>query len=536
MRLPGRISAFVAAVAAVFLLHSCSGLDVEFPPEQPDGYIALLNIYNSGEEYCSFKSLELTTLLTFESRTLSVKHTEMEVHDCTSGGCPPVCVDDSGRYWLISGENSWIGYHEGLPNESAQPVYVYVDEETLHMLISNGNRIDFDKIDESLIPEKFMMPTVRITHSGSIKKDTYVEGNVTISDPDRHYSQEMSFSLPMKIKGRGNSTWGMPKKPYRIKLSEKKEVLGMAANKDWVLLANYADKSLMRNTAAMKVSRILEFPWTPASRQVEVYINNSYCGVYDLFEHKEVAKEKVNIGKEDYYLEIEQTIDEPNYFWTSKGVPIQIKYPEELTSEQKEYVKKYFKDFESTLYGSNFKNATTGYATYIDVDSFIDNFIIEELSKDIDGNVRKSSFLTLEKGGKLKFYHQWDFDLAFGNADYFPDGNNGPTGWWIKDYGTSSTKGNGWYYRLFQDPTFVKKVQKRWDEVYPQLKKVPDFIEKSVTEMGDAPTRNFKKWNILGTYVWPNVKVTGSYAGEVAYLENFYKERLEWIDTNIDKL
>ena len=175
------------------------------------------------------------------------------------------------------------------------------------------------------------------------------------------------------------------------------------------------------------------------------------------------------------------------------------------------------------------------------MDSLIDNYIIHELAKDIDGNIRKSSFLSWSgTTHKIRFCHVWDFDLSFGNADYFPwDMNdcqgepNGPYGWWIKDYGSNSTKGNGWYDRLFQDPAFVSAVQDRWAEVFPELKRMPEYLEKLVKEMGDAPERNFKKWDILGTYVWPNVKVTGSYEGEIRYLVDFYTKRLEWLDSKL---
>ena len=153
-----------------------------------------------------------------------------------------------------------------------------------------------------------------------------------------------------------------------------------------------------------------------------------------------------------------------------------------------------------------------------------------------DGNVRKSSFLVLREGGKLEFYHQWDFDLAFGNANYFADGNNGPTGWYVKDYDSNDNKGKGWYSRLFEDRAFVERVQARWDELYPELLKLDEFIDKAAEELGEGPGRNFKKWDILGTYVWPNVKVTGSYEEEVKYLKSFYLQRLEWMNRELAKL
>ena len=260
-----------------------------------------------------------------------------------------------------------------------------------------------------------------------------------------------------------------------------------------------------------------------------------------------MTRNKVNIdlAAGDMYLEIEQSIDAPCYFWTSRcGVPVQFKEPETPPAATQEWVRSFFNEFETALWGKDFKDPEKGYAAYIDVRSFIDNYIIRELAKDIDGNVRKSAFLTLLKSdGKLHFCHVWDFDLSYGNADYFPwdmDGcngdPNGPYGWWVKDYNTASNKWEGWYNRLFQDPAFVAAVQDRWSEVYPELSRMPEYIDKLVKEMGEAPARNFSKWKILGTYVWPNVKVTGSYEAEISWLKYFYTNRLEWLDNNLYKL
>lgn len=528
----------MAVLGIASLLFSCEKLEVNYPPVQPEGFVRLLEIYEAGEEFVSFECKDVTTLLTFEESTLSLRNDEFTVHDCTKTGHPPVCLNDGKTSWLVSGVDQKIGNHSGLPDREAQPVFLYVDSESLHLFISNGTKIHFVKhIDTGYRKAReYTMPIVRISFNGTqVQKDTYASGTITIEDPDRFYSDAAFFESEMQIKGRGNSTWDMPKKPYRIKLAAKSEVLGMPASKNWAFLANYADKSLMRNNTAMEISRILEFPWTPRSRDVELYLNGKYQGVYGLFEHKEVGKNKVNIEDDEYYLEIEQSIDEPYYFWTGKGVPIIIKNPEEPDARQTDYIKNYLKDFESALFGPSFSDPVNGYSAFIDVDSFVDNFIIEELAKDIDGNVRKSSFLTLQEGGKLTFYHQWDFDLSFGNADYFPGGANGPTGWWVKNHDSNSKANAGWYWRLFQDKTFVDKVKARWNEVYPKLVKVPNFIDLSVTEMGDAPQRNFQVWDILGKYVWPNVKVTGSYSKEIQYLKEFYNERLEWMNENINR-
>ncbi len=533
VRLHRFLKTCLAVLAAGLVFVACrKENDAVELPKQPAGYQELLAAYQAGFKYLSCDYSGSTTVR-FENGTVSIPPDGLKIQDCRSCAPRVVSLSPENKMWCLDGILSGVRYHEHLPDEQATVVYAYIDPYTLHLYISNGNVLDFP-FDESLLPREFRMPIIRITHSGAeITREAYVEGSITIEDPDLAYSEAASFSASMRIKGRGKSTWSMPKKPYKIKLAENTSLLGMPGDKDWVLLANYADKSLMRNNIAMEVSRICGLKWTPQSRNVEVFLNGSYQGVYNLVEDKEVAKHKVNIGKKDCYLEMEEAFDEPLHFRTPHNVPIQVKEPENLSEEEWEKVRTYILDFEEALFGPDFTDPVKGYAAWIDVESFIDNYLVRELSKDIDGNLRKSSFLTLKKGSKLDFYHVWDFDLAFGNADYFPDGNNGPTGWWIKDYGSLSVRNTGWYHRLFQDPAFVRKVKDRWKALYPELTTVPAFLDKAVREMGDAPARNFKRWDILNIYVWPNVMVTGSYDQEVAYLQSFYTRRLSWMNDSL---
>ena len=218
--------------------------------------------------------------------------------------------------------------------------------------------------------------------------------------------------------------------------------------------------------------------------------------------------------------------------WTTDhGAPVMFSEPSEPTAEQITYAKKYFKDFETALWNKDFKTVYE----MIDKESFVNNFIIQELTKNVDGNLRKSTFITLEKGGKLEMYHVWDFDITMGNCDYYGDGKQPWEGWWIKDNGALG-RNHGWYYRLFMDPEFVKAVKLRWNEVYPQLETIPDYIKVQKAVLKDAPARNFNKWKILNSYVWPNYKVTGSYDAEVEWLLECYTKRLKWLNTQINAL
>lgn len=532
-----RRSLFTYLILSLLLLTACEPPQeekIEYPT-QPAGFQELLTLYNSQALYLYSRFSPETTLY-FQGSQVTLPANGLVVHDCRYLAPDVVTADPETGMWYINTYQCGIKYQPELSNEQATVVYAYVDLYTLHLQISNGTRLDF-LFDESLIPRSFRMPMVKITHQGNeIYHDEYVTGHITIEDPDKAYSPTALFQGEMKIKGRGHSTWGMPKKPYKFKLNEKASVLGLAKEKSWCLLANYADKSLVRNLVAMELSRICELSWTPQGVPVEVSLNGVYMGVYNLFDDKEISPNRVNIGPEDFYIEIEQDADEALHFVSREGVPIQIKEPETATSADLERIRQYISDFEAALMGPDFRDPDLGYAAWIDVDSFINNFIVRELAKDVDGNMRKSTFLTWVKGQKMELYHVWDFDLAFGNADYFPGGQNGPTGWWVKNRNSNSVLNKGWYYQMFRDPAFIARVKERWNEVYPRLARIPLYIDKVVTQMGDAPKRNFQKWDILGTYVWPNVVVTGSYEGEVDYLKNFYNQRLSWLNKEINAL
>lgn len=535
----------------------------------PASYLELLAAYDAGKVFALAEQASGSCKVTFsDGSSVSVPASDFAIDDCTSS--TPSVVTSNGSWWVVDGIVKPIKVDSGLTNDKAWPVYVYYDSKTLHMYLSNRQVLSFwslvleeekqkeeqEAAEEAARLEELArqqnLPVVRITTVGGaeiVDKKNYVDGTITVSDPGKLYSDVETFTADMGIRGRGNSTWGWPKKPWKVKLDEKASILGMPKDKEWCLLANYADRTLMRNIVAMKLSEICGFSWTPRLCSVEVYLNDVYQGVYTFCEHKKVASARVNIEVIDenvtegealtggYYFEIEEQQDADVCWWTSMGVPMMFSEPETPNEAQQAYAKGLFADFEAALQGSSFADPEKGYAAYIDVESFINFYIVQELTKNIDGNVRKSSFLTKEVGGKLEMYHLWDFDLTLGNCGYFDWRiGNGPEGFWVKDYASDSTLGGGWYHRLFEDPAFVDAVQKRWDELMPQLQEVAQFIEDQAYILGPAQKRNFSKWSIMESVDWVMFPSLGSYEAEVEYLKEFYTERLQWLDTELHKL
>ncbi len=529
--------------AALVLLTSCQKPE----PDQNTGkarpgYKELLEAYDAGKIFKEVQASSDVNVVVFEDGSkISVPVSSFMIHDHTKDPAPTVEVQPGVHWWSIGGQLTGIkALHSALSKYDAEPVYVYYDANTLYMHVSNRAFLKF--ASNRLTPEEELarrqnIPVIYIDTDGKPIKDkeNYVKGTITIKDPDKLYSDVEEFTAPMGIRGRGNSTWSFPKKPWKVKLDSKASIFGMGADKEWALLANYADRTLMRNILAMRISEICGFAWTPHMYSVHVYLNNEYQGVYNLCEHKKVHEDRVDIDLDagDVYLEIEQQQDEATCWWTGMGVPMMFSDPEEPSAALLAEIKKWISDFEASLYSKDIADPQKGYAAYIDVDSFIDYYIVQELAKNTDGNLRKSSFITKKKGGKLVMHHLWDFDLTFGNGGGMM---HDPEGFFIKDFNPGWQVGDNWFNRMMKDPAFVDRLQERWNELYPELKSMVDFIDDQALVLDKAQQQNFKVWSIWESVDWVDCPSLGSYEKEVAFLKEFYSKRLEWMNTAINKL
>jgi hypothetical protein len=180
---------------------------------------------------------------------------------------------------------------------------------------------------------------------------------------------------------------------------------------------------------------------------------------------------------------------------------------------------------EDVLYSASFSNQNEGYRKYLDVDSFVDWYLVNEITKNNDAIFFSSVFMYYDG----ETYHMgpiWDFDISLGNINY--NGNDNPEGFWIK--------GSAWINRLFEDPEFVSLVKNRWNMKRNEFIALKRYIDERAAYINGAQEQNFKTWNILGVAVWPNVVVPGTYQGEIDYLKSWLDARLTWLDTAINQL
>lgn len=221
-------------------------------------------------------------------------------------------------------------------------------------------------------------------------KDYYINATITIEQRNEKgiVTNKLLDVTKTEIKGRGNSTWGMAKKPYRLKLDKSTAMLSMPKNKHWVLLANYSDKTLMRNELAFEVSRRMGFAYTPRMKYVDVVLNGDSIGNYLLGEHIRIGEDRVNIpelGATDtdisggYLLEIDERKGEPEWFETNEAKMVFcINTPEDIPANQKEYISTCIQRIEDILYAKNGVNPVTELPKYLDLTSFIDYYLLNE--------------------------------------------------------------------------------------------------------------------------------------------------------------
>lgn len=359
----------------------------------------------------------------------------------------------------------------------------------------------------------------------------------------------------MLLRGRGNASWGFPKKPYRIKFYDgksKRLLMGTpqespAKAKKWTLINNYGDKTLMRNIVAFELSRRLGLAYTPYCQPVDVILNGEYKGCYQLCDQITVDKNRVAIAKltpDDnteptvsggYLVEVDAyASQETSWFSSAHGIPVTIKSPgdDDITMQQKSYVKRAFNLLEGALWSSSFKDEKVGYRSKLDVESFLRHFIVGELSGNTDTYWSTYMYKNREQ---VPFYvgPVWDFDLAMDNdVRIYPVSNR--TDWVYRSGGSAAAGMVSFVNRVLQDPYAAARLRMIWAE----MRRSGAFSEESLTayidstaQVLDASQRlNFTRWPILNSIVHQNPVALGSYDAEVNVLHNFFHDRLKWID------
>lgn len=382
------------------------------------------------------------------------------------------------------------------------------------------------KVSSTFFVPQYTLPVVKVETDGGapiVSKDDYVTGTFSVA-PGPGGAPTDAYTGVTEIKGRGNSTWNQPKKPYRVKLGKAASLLGLPSSKHWVLLANFLDKSHVRNSVAFQFGAQTGLAWTPKDRFVELVLNGKYVGLYQLVEQVRIDKARINIDalKETdilgdaltggYHIERDArwTAAEEAGFISSRSQPFALKDPEVPTPEQASYIKGYVDQTEAAIFGSGFKDPSTGYASFIDVPSFIDWFLIHEFLR-VNDAWYSSTNMYKPRLGKLYAGPLWDFDYSMGSPS--PSYSMPPTGAWVP---TRSI----WFKRLLEDPAFKAAVGARWAQLRPAATALPAYLESTRQLTATAAANDLKVWGGKITQV-----------DEANRIKAFLQTRATWMDT-----
>ncbi len=460
-----------------------------------------------------------------------------------------------------------VTYSSGyIPDSELSEASLSAEAENGSCSFNNGTQADLTETqyltvtDQNGIQKTYSIVTER-TEGKLPVVNIYLSSGKTISQIDRYDSIDMTISIDCSrspefseslstvsgtIRGRGNSTWKWAKKPYKIKLDEKAEVLGLPANRDWILLSNYADKSLMRCSVAYDMGRVMDnLDWTPTQYPVDLFINGQYQGVYSIGEHMEIAKDRVNVTKQSddseecgYLLEVggvdsDVTTKGVHYFNVKSKMLMFIAFeyptPEDITDAQKKEITEWFNNADSAIVSGG------DIGEYIDIDSFCDWVIMQELTNNTDSAFRRSCFFTKDVGGKIKMGPIWDFDLAFGNLVVDNPYYNSWT--IIGSDADDAYVSTSWGNYLMANQQFRTRLRERWFEVRDELLATAmESIDRYAEVIYPSQVENFKVWQIWdekpGYSSWANFNAN-TYELQVQYLKDFLNKRAAWIDDNI---
>ena len=392
--------------------------------------------------------------------------------------------------------------------------------------------------------QKTNLPTIYIeTFNGQsiASKDYYIYCRL-------HYVDETGSVVSydsVSIRGRGNSTWNLAKKPYKLKFLNKEKFLGKgyAKAKKWTLLANAGDKTMIRNAVTSALGEFTNLIFNPAYKFVDMVLNGNYVGTYQISDQIDVRPHRVNIEEQPYpitdttdisggYLLEVDGFKDGNYFISNNKAPVTIHYPDqdEIDSRQTAYIRNYINNtFEPSLFSENFTNKETGYRAFVDTVSLINWYLCTEISANIDGFW--STYCYKEKGDQRLFWGPlWDYDIAYNNDHRVQN-----------DMRLQSTVNqlmaniayNGskvWVTRMWEDPWFQKAVYTRYKELLDSG--LVDFMQANVDSLSallsQSQELNYQRWGI-NRKMYHEVVLYSSYDQYISDLKSFITEHCNYL-------
>ncbi|MBE6615941.1 MAG: hypothetical protein E7631_11645 [Ruminococcaceae bacterium] len=367
-------------------------------------------------------------------------------------------------------------------------------------------------------------------------KEEYVTASLSLYGCEEKYILE---NIPVEIRGRGNNSWTYPKKSYKIKLTKKENLLGLANGKEriWCLLANQCDMSLQRNRVSFEFCRYMSgIAWSPACTPVEVYLNGEYIGAYLLVEEIKVSGDRVNIADKDpdavdtgYLVEMSNYAEGDSMFHVNgRAYMVQSDLSENRKTKQEQLA--WIRDYITDAYDALDSGDRAEAEKYIDLESLLAVYLVEETVLNLDSQW-DSFYMYKDAGGRLTFGPVWDFDLTMGNAD---DGSDNPEQIFVGNGRGSGNSADSWFGLAMSARWFREMVAEKWLEVYDSFRLMPDFIRDEAEIGMESYCRNFEKWPIFGqkqNRETDTILKLKNYEEHYTYLANWLEKRIAWLDS-----
>ena len=524
-----------------------------------DGFIAYLNGYEVGRSY---NLPESGTFVPFDTQTFYDHEASLY-----NGGLPESILIDSLELndILINGQNVFaIQLHNVSTSSSDMSGNFY-----LTFGISDDSQFYLEPpfwFQEPVVYDESNLPLIIIdTYGAEIPDEPRIPAYMGIIDNESGVNQLTDdfndYDGHITIERRGNSSQWNDKRPYRFETVDQDgennnvELLGMPEENDWVLYAPWQDKTMIRNVLAYQLSNDMG-RYASRTRYVELYLNGDYQGIYVLMEKIKRDNERVNISKLNpeeiegdditggYILKFDWffTGDNIGGFQSDiDGNTYNYHYPKpsDIVPEQEEYIQNYIDDFENIMLSNNYADSIIGYPSMMNVESFVDFILVQELAKNVDA-YRLSTYIYKDKDSidnRLTAGPVWDFNHGFGNCDYGQTWE--PENWLLEYNPEGGDQMSFWWELLWQDENFREKVSARYSELRSNIfseSHIFEIIDNSVNHLGESINRNFLKWPVLGIYLWPNFQVFDTYEEEILYLKSWISQRLSWMDSQILQL
>lgn len=364
---------------------------------------------------------------------------------------------------------------------------------------------------------------IETEHFADVKsRDTYLSANIQIYGKSAPESKIHSVS----IRARGNTSFSaMPKYSYKLKFNKKETILGMPKDKEWALIANFGDKTHIKNYITYKLAEWLGDEYAPRTQYVELFLNRTYKGLYLLTETVKVGKHRVDIPKNNnsFLLEIGPTQKSGKQYFEQDDRLFEVCYPKDIDDSSFALITKHISDWSQYLSNGKF-HEDDSISTWLDIDDFIRYYWIQEFTKNLDGAFHRSIFFTWEKDGIIKMGPVWDFDQGYGNWN--KKEWQGPDGWPIRS--------EGWVSKIFSDAQMRNRITNYWKEKRDFFATIPDSIYKYGSIVDKYTTNDFRRWPILrSTENQYHKESYHSYMESIDSLNSWIIQRLQWMNSNL---